>query len=355
MSINGPGGLSRLPSNRFQGLEVEDGDFDKKSDSSSESLRKALEKIDEMDLSPNLESGSFDFGDLDHLDLFAPQTDSSRISLSPDRDEFLGLGEGNFSFFETLVERRRAGEGRLSKERDPDFGSRAVVTEYKSRNQVMADSAVATRIARLQSEHNVRCFFGVDATQIDRTFAGRTFRRIQWNCPDLREPFYSYDSELPETIQDFAMSAAKLQNIGDHLHISLIAPPGKKGEILQGIHYGITGVEDFEDEEGAGYLLKAIRPSGANRYTYVNPEGTKFSWEHEMSSSFGSLDLAREGIEEYVFEKVADVQERTQNYVIESIRGFKRAFSPNGRSYDRISFRGSCYRGTRKRAHSDDF
>ena len=267
-----------------------------------------------------------------------------------DRD-ILVLGDGDFSFAEALVARRERGVGIDTRRAQPYFARRVIATEYKSEAEVLTNRATVNRIKNL-TKKGVEFRFGVDATNIATTFKGRHFSRIQWNCPDLNEPFCDIDSGLSKTLRNFALSAASLQEEGDRLHVSLIAPKtGLGADFWQAMHYGITSMEE------TGYVLDAIKPSGSARYS-IDLSERKISWEHNKTSGDRAICAAKD-IEELIFRRVSDNQDRTTKFSIDFTDGFKKRFewSPKSKRIvcvDEIYTRGAFYSGKRSRAISTD-
>lgn len=216
------------------------------------------------------------------------------------------VGEGSFKFTEAFVTRRVKGIGIKGGKADPKFGKRVIATEYKSRAACLDDvSGLLDRELRLKSL-GVTVLYGIDGTQIHKRFSERTFQRIQWNCPDLNEPFFSGSGNLPRAINKFAHSASQLQEEGGKLHITLVAGQGPAHRSYQADHYHIV-----EAMVGTRYYLQTVKQAGETRYK---------GYEHQKTFGQASVGAAKAGQHEYIFIKSAEPLEQNISTVKEHFR-----------------------------------
>lgn len=244
--------------------------------------------------------------------------------------DILFLGGGNFSFEETFVHRRTDGIGINSGTPRPNFASRVLVTEYKSREDCLAIDGVAERIDSLEAL-GVNFLYNVDAQNIDKTFEGREFTRIQWNGPDIHTGFCDHQSNLPYVLRGFAVSASKLQGEGHTLHFSLIAPEKQPDyAVWQGLHYDITSAI-----EGSGYTLYAIKDSGPNRYFHEKGTNT-YQYTHQKTADDGIVSAFEEGVNELIFRRTLDPSARTSSNYIGTVVGYQKVYSQRGGAPKRV-------------------
>lgn len=256
------------------------------------------------------------------------QFDSSSLSSNI---EYLSLGEGNFSQGEAWIARRIAGKGIRSEKADPDFASKVVLTEYKTAAECTSIPAIKARIDSLVSQ-GVKCLFRVDATRIDTIFAGHHFKSIRWSCPDVNQGFCISPPLLAETIKKCVIAASKLQEPGDTLHFTLIQPDDNF-DVWQVGHYGIA-----DAVEGNGYVLKSIKKSGPDRYTYTFPNGRTIAYHHQKTLGDRSVDAFQKGVVEFIFTRTLDSAHRTSP----SLMAQRKCFRRNGDD-TRINVRGFYY------------
>ncbi len=242
---------------------------------------------------------------------------------SPEKDpdvrerDVLVVGDGNFTFTEALVHRRINGEGRKTNREEPDFPQRVLATEYKTRAGCYSIPGTGSRISSLEAL-GVEFNFGVDAADLNTTYSGRTFSRIQWNCPDVNGGFCDEDPTLRDLIPRFVQASSPLQEVGGRIHFSLIAPNNWK--TWQAMHYGITSIE------GSGYTLHAIKESGHERYRYETADGTLMHWIHQKTEGDRTIEAFYEGVDELIFEKSANFTSRTPKHQVRKLSGFRNDF-----------------------------
>lgn len=123
------------------------------------------------------------------------------------------------------------------------------------------------RCERIQSlkDRGVTVILGYDGTNMHEhpLTQGRTFKRIQWNCPHDKSNYRA--QTLPPIIKKFFESAAKMQQNGHRVHVTLAQPLGgpynNKSVFYQAIVYNIRFAA-----ASSGYCLYAKRPFGSERY-----------------------------------------------------------------------------------------
>ncbi len=249
------------------------------------------------------------------------------------------LGEGNYSFAITWVSRRIKGIGVDSERPQPNFGSRVIATNYSSYNECRRTIPNFDSLMNTLKSLNILALFGIDATQIDKHFEGHRFSRIQWNCPDISTPFCEYPPQLSNTLADFFDAASPLQDVGDRTHVTLITPkkmPNSK--VWQSMHYGIV-----DAVEGSGYALSKIKPSGPIRY--VDLEGNS-KYEHQKTYGNTKVLAFEEGVSEFIFQRLSNIEKGTHPSNIETYNGFRKFFSSDGRFYETINTEGYYYNNT---------
>lgn len=127
-------------------------------------------------------------------------------------------------------------------------------------------SEVCRRIQSLK-DRGVTIILGYDGTKIHKhtLTQNRRYERIQWNCPHDRS---NYNNQtLPPIIKKFFKSAAKMQEDGDRIHVTLAQPNGKE-IFYQCVVYNIRNAAKENR-----YMLYAKRSFGSDRYPgYVHEE-----------------------------------------------------------------------------------
>jgi len=262
------------------------------------------------------------------------RTPSNRYQLlevdhSPEKEEgsierdVLIVGDGNFSFTDTLVHRRMNGVGIKTEREESLFPQRVLATEYKSREECCEIPGTENTINCLE-RLGVEFDFGVDATELNTTYSDRTFSRIQWNCPDLNGGFCDDSPNLRNLIPKFIQASSPLQEEGGRVHISLISP-NCNWKTWQAMHYGITSVE------GNGYTLHSVKESGSERYKYETKDGVVKQWVHQKTEGDRTIEAFHKGVDELVFEKRDNLDARTPTHYIKKHTGFRKSFDPYGR------------------------
>ena len=150
------------------------------------------------------------------------------------------------------------------------------------------------RCKRIQAlkDRDVTVILGYDGTGMHKhpLTQGKTFKRIHWNCPHDGSNYRN--QTLPTIIKKFFKSAAKMQQDGHRVHVTLAQPPGspaeKKPEFYQGVIYNIR-----DAAESRGYKLYAKRSFGAERYP---------GYIHQRTGSTESA-VGAERLREFVFVK----------------------------------------------------
>lgn len=252
------------------------------------------------------------------------EVESPEKETDPVERDVLIIGDGNFTFTEALVHRRMNGVGRKTSRKEREFPQRVLATEYKSRKDCYNMPGAKARITSLEAL-GVQFEFGVDAAKLNTTYPGKTFRRIQWNCPDVDGGFCDDDPALRNLIPTFVESAAPLQEPGGRIHFSLISP-SSNWKVWQAMHYRITSIE------GSGYTLHAIRESGHERYQYETEDGTLIRWFHQKTKGDRTIEAFYEGVEELVFEKSKNSTSTTPRHMIRQLSGFRNDFEEFGYS-----------------------
>ncbi len=241
---------------------------------------------------------------------------------SPEPPDILIVGDGNFSFTEALVNRRRQGLAQRTHHKDLKFGSRVLATEYIKEKECLTANETRARVNSLLAL-GVTFEFGIDATKIHQIYQGRTFKRIQWNCPDGNRPFCDHSPQLRLTIEQFVLASSYLQKTGGKLHMSLIGPEAHPDHTTwQAMHYGIANAV-----EGSGYVLHSIKQSGSKRYTYHDSGGHAKSWTHKKTSGFKDVGAFSEGVNEFVFKRVSTPIITTPRNLVRSLRGYRKYFT----------------------------
>ncbi|MBS0616184.1 MAG: DUF2431 domain-containing protein [Verrucomicrobia bacterium] len=158
----------------------------------------------------------------------------------------LFIGEGDFSYTVALIEKHQAKYPQL-----PKF---ITATEFL---EPVNEEMVLKRVEDLKAK-GVTVLFGTDGQEIHRTFQGKRFERIHWNCPF---PFARQREGMEKVMPRFFESASKLQLTGDRIHVTLMQGTSdnywktrqRENPILEGATY-------------AGYRLIRKRLFGGQRY-----------------------------------------------------------------------------------------
>ena len=177
------------------------------------------------------------------------------------------VGEGNFSYTESLLNKRKE-EGKRN------IAGYIWATEYKKEKEVSDD--VMQRVKRLEYQ-GVHIKFGVDGTALRDSFNRKRFPRfeiIQWNYPHNTEDYETRGNK--KTVESFFKSASKLQKKGDRIHITLaLGTPNQFDykiqdsygidEALKGVEYQLIKARKFDEKRYPGYIFQAARQKeGAN-------------------------------------------------------------------------------------------
>ncbi|HVX00703.1 MAG TPA: class I SAM-dependent methyltransferase [Candidatus Babeliaceae bacterium] len=203
-------------------------------------------------------------------------TSLSFISSGPYDKKFksrLIVGDGNFSYTLSLI----------NKHTEKGLALAITATEYKKVSEL--DTNTLERLKTLQTR-GVHLLFGIDATKLHETFLVGQFRRIHWNCPHPGNTNYQ-SGETRELVAKFFNSAAKIQNIGDRIHITLAQQKGQEC-FRQVAAYGI-----IKASLEAGYGIFKKRKFNKERY----PE-----YIHQMTVNQQSCPSAERSVE-FIFTK----------------------------------------------------
>ncbi|CAF1024332.1 unnamed protein product [Didymodactylos carnosus] len=182
---------------------------------------------------------------------------------------------------------------------------------HLTRHQEEEKNLLEERIVDLK-RRGVNVLFGVDAEQIHRTFKGRRFKRIQWNCPfgeaTARE-------EFKNTIPRFFQSCSKLQLPDDRVHVTLMQKSGDYWKTRQKENPIVLGSAE------AGYRLirkRSFQTYGEQRYPgYIHVKtGTT-----EKYSSGGEE-------QEFIFEKTDKEFRRA------TLQRARKLMDPHKKKYD---------------------
>ena len=254
-------------------------------------------------------------------DLRAPRVQDTSYSDVPreldSNRNILFIGSGNFSLPLAFVNKRtqsilKSNLGSQAAVRN--FTRTVVASEYKTEKECLADPKTAANISRLKSM-GVESLYGVDGTRLDEQFAGHTFKRIQWDCPDINTPFCDSRNGLAKAIKKTALAASHLLKEGSTLHFTLITPFASS-KTWQAVHYQIFRVED------AGYYLNegAPRISGPRRYT---------SYTHQKTKGDQRVEAAALGeMSEFIF--VRHNTQRTPPRYMGTYRGYQQTSITEG-------------------------
>lgn len=209
------------------------------------------------------------------LDLYALQSANKLkppLGLDPEKKckNILLIGENDFSFTEALLNKHKKTHKQLP--------LAITATELGAPPQ-----SAWSRIASLQ-ERKVKILFGIDGTLIHKTFKGKRFEHIQWNCP-FSGGSQSEKEAFKSVMPAFFESCSKLQLFGDQVHVTLI----------QDSRLGVRQMENpiVFGATSASYRLIRKNNFGAERYPgYIHTKtGSGSKWNSE-------------GVErEFVFEK----------------------------------------------------
>jgi hypothetical protein len=159
-----------------------------------------------------------------------------------------------------------------------------------ARDQEEEKNLLEKRIVDLK-RRGVNVLFGVDAEQIHRTFKGRRFKRIQWNCPfgeaNAREKFQN-------TIPRFFQSCSRLQIPDDRVHVTLMQKSDDYWKTRQKENSIVLGSAE------AGYRL--IRKRSFRTYSKERYPGYK----HVKTGTTEKYSSGGEE-QEFIFEKTDKV------------------------------------------------
>ncbi|CAF1444357.1 unnamed protein product, partial [Didymodactylos carnosus] len=197
----------------------------------------------------------------------------------------------------------------------PNLSKAIIATDltaiHLTRHQEEEKNLLEERIVDLK-RRGVNVLFGVDAEQIHRTFKGRRFKRIQWNCPfgeaTARE-------EFKNTIPRFFQSCSKLQLPDDRVHVTLMQKSGDYWKTRQKENPIVLGSAE------AGYRLirkRSFQTYGEQRYPgYIHVKtGTT-----EKYSSGGEE-------QEFIFEKTDKEFRRA------TLQRARKLMDPHKKKYD---------------------
>lgn len=212
----------------------------------------------------------------------------------------LFIGEGDFRYTAALLEKHQT--------KYPHLPKAIVATELLKPAQ---EESVLKRIEELKAK-GVSVLFGIDGREIHRTFQGKRFERIQWNCPF---PFANQREGMEKVMPRFFESASKLQLPGDRIHVTLMQGTSDN-------YWKIRQKENpvLEGATNAGYRLIRKRIFGEKRYS---------GYVHVKTGSIEKYNAG--GIErEFVFEKISlmnnlpqDFKERAEALKDSQVKNYK--------------------------------
>lgn len=166
------------------------------------------------------------------------------------------VGEGDFSFTEALIDKHQATHPNLS---GAIVATELIAVHLKSDRRLdKVNNRLEDRIIHL-TQRGVYVLFGIDATKIHRTFKGKRFKRIQWNCPFGKSDETARE-EFKNAIPDFFRSCSQLQLSGDRVHVTLVQKSGDYWKTRQRENPIVLG------SARAGYRLIRKRKFGKARY-----------------------------------------------------------------------------------------
>lgn len=161
----------------------------------------------------------------------------------------------------------------------------------------------------------------VDAGAIHEKFKGRKFTRIQWNGPDLGTPaFQAGPSALAEKLHDFFRSASHLQEPGDRIHLTLLAPPDTGNpEEKNWKHYQAFKYRLHEFLRHTDYDLYKVKISGESRYQMEEGDGHA-KYVHQKTKGAQKV-AAAEHLMEYIFVKLKPQEAPLYPELLKTIHG----------------------------------
>ena len=204
----------------------------------------------------------------------------------------LFIGEGDFSFTKVLICEHESTHPNLCKAIIATDLTATHLEGCYTDQDIEKQNQLKERIEDLQQQ-GVTVLFGIDAEEIHRTFKGRRFKRIQWNCPFGGATLPARE-EFKNTIPRFFQSCSNLQLPDDRVHVTLMQKSGDYWKIRQKENSIVLGSAE------AGYRLirkRSFQTYGKKRYlgyTHVKTGKT------EAYSSGGEE-------QEFIFEKTNEV------------------------------------------------
>ncbi len=226
------------------------------------------------------------------------------VEVGNKRKRALLVGEGDFSFTQALKKKHPHLDLTATELLQP------IAEEVKNRAKELLNSGV-------------NILFGVDGEKIHKTFKGRRFERIQWNCPF---GLSLYESEsFKRVMPSFFQSASQLQLPGDRIHVTLDQRGGDMSIMRQQQNPIALS------SASSGYRLIRKRRFGTDRYpdyTHVKT-GTEEKYVRGVEKEFifekvgrlakieNAIELMDPGVKTYQVVKPNEENARPEDYYFE--------------------------------------
>ncbi|MBH1988590.1 MAG: DUF2431 domain-containing protein [Myxococcaceae bacterium] len=211
------------------------------------------------------------------------ESDTAKKTHKPRHKKRLFIGEGSFSYTASLLTKH------------PNLARSIVATELDSEEELLQKHGdFKENIAFLKSL-GVKVLFGVNAKQIEATpNLPKHFDRIQFAFPHVGNSAQNSDEANRELIERFFLSAGRLQDPRDRVHIVLPSPSILSERMRrEGLVYNI-----YSACTRAGYRYIKKR-----RFTSSDGPARYPRYKHVMTKGGGGAEVAEDG-REYIFEKM---------------------------------------------------